>query len=53
MSQIEDLLGMIMKHRDAGVTRASLMYSWEGQRIQPLQKHARFGFEYLGVSDPS
>jgi hypothetical protein len=29
------------------------MYSWVGRLIQPLQKRALFGFEYLGVSDPS
>jgi hypothetical protein len=28
MSQIEDLLGKIKKHRDARVTGASVMYSW-------------------------
>jgi hypothetical protein len=53
MTQIEELLGMIKKHTDAGVTRVSLMYTWLGRRIQPLQKRARFGFEYLGVSYPS
>jgi hypothetical protein len=31
MSQIEDLLGMIKKHRDAGVIGASVMYSWVGR----------------------
>jgi hypothetical protein len=29
------------------------MFSWIGRRIQPLQKRARFGFDYLGVLDPS
>jgi hypothetical protein len=53
MSQIEDLLGMIKKHRNAGVTWASVMYSWVGRRIQLLQKCTQLGFEYLGLSDPS
>jgi hypothetical protein len=53
MSQIEELLGMVKKHRDAGFTGVSVMYTWLGKRIQPLQKRTRFGFEYLGVSDPS
>ncbi|RLM99027.1 hypothetical protein C2845_PM06G33700 [Panicum miliaceum] len=35
------------------VTRVVVMYSWVGRRMQPLQKRAKFGFEYLGVSDPS
>jgi hypothetical protein len=28
MSQIEELLRMIKKYRDAGVTRVSVMYTW-------------------------
>jgi hypothetical protein len=53
MSQIEELLGMIKKHRDAGVTGVSMMYTWLGKRIQPLQKRTRFGIECLGISNPS
>jgi hypothetical protein len=52
-SQIPELLGMIKKQRDAGVIAVMVMYSWIGRRIQPLQKRSRFGFEYLGVLDPS
>jgi hypothetical protein len=29
------------------------MYSWIGRRIQPLQQRSRFGFEYMGLKDPS
>jgi hypothetical protein len=36
MSQINDLLGMIKEHRDAGVTGILVMYTWLGRRIQPL-----------------
>ncbi|RLM64990.1 hypothetical protein C2845_PM16G04080 [Panicum miliaceum] len=53
MSQIEELLVMIKKHRDARVTGVSVMYTWLGRRIQPLQKRTCFGFVYLGISDPS
>jgi hypothetical protein len=53
MSQIEELLGMIKKHRDAGVTGVSMMFTWRGRWIQPLQKCTCFGFEYLGISDLS
>jgi hypothetical protein len=53
MSQIEELLGMIKKHIGAGVTGVSMMYTWLGRQIQPLQKHTCLGFEYLGISDPS
>jgi hypothetical protein len=53
MSQINDLLEKIMKLRTAGVTGASVMYSWIGQHIQPLQKCDQFGFEYLRLSDQS
>jgi hypothetical protein len=31
----------------------SVMYSWIGRRIQPLQQHSRFGFEYTDLKDPS
>jgi hypothetical protein len=31
----------------------TVMYSWIGRWIQPLQKWSRFGFDYLGVLDPS
>jgi hypothetical protein len=44
---------MIKKQRDAGVTGVTVMYSWIGRQIQPLQKWSRFGFKYLGVLDPS
>jgi hypothetical protein len=53
MNQIEELLGMIKDHRDVGVSGASVMYTWLSRQIQPLQKCSRFGFEYLGNSDPS
>jgi hypothetical protein len=41
---------MIKKHRDAGVTGVSMMYTWLGKRIQPLQKCTHFGFDYLSIS---
>jgi hypothetical protein len=44
---------MIKKQRDTGVTGIVVMFSWIGRRIQPLQKWARFGFDYLGFLDPS
>jgi hypothetical protein len=47
MSQIEELLEMIKKHRDSRVIGVSVMYTWLGRRIWPLQKHTHFGFEYL------
>jgi hypothetical protein len=36
-----------------GVTGVVVMFLWIGRRIQPLQKQARFGFDYLGVLDHS
>jgi hypothetical protein len=38
MDQIDELLVKIMEHKIAGVTGASMVYSWMGMRIQPLQK---------------
>jgi hypothetical protein len=49
-SQIEDLLDMIKERTYVGVNAVTVMYSWIGRRIQPLQKHDHFGFEYLGLS---
>jgi uncharacterized membrane protein len=40
MSQIEDLLKMIKKHRDVGVTGVSVMYHMAGQ-VDPASKEAR------------
>jgi hypothetical protein len=33
--------------------RVFVVYTWLSRRIQPLQKRTCFGFEYLGISDPS
>jgi hypothetical protein len=52
-NQIPKLLGMIKKQRNASVTGIVVMFSWISRRIQPLQKRARFSFDYLGVLDPS
>jgi hypothetical protein len=53
MSHVNDLLRRIMKLKDEGVTSASIVYSRISRRIQPLQKRACFGFEYLGILDLS
>jgi hypothetical protein len=38
MDKIYELLVKIMEHNIVGVTGASVVYSWMGRRIQPLQK---------------
>jgi hypothetical protein len=53
LSQVNELLAKIKILRDEGVTGVSVMYSWIGRRIQPLQQHSRFGFEYTDLKDPS
>lgn len=53
LSQVNDLLLKIKDHKEVGVTGASMVYSWIGRLIQPLQKRVRFDFEYLGIADPS
>jgi len=35
------------------VTRASIVMSWMGRQIQPLQKRSNFGFYYIGIKDLS
>lgn len=37
MDQVNDLIKLIQAHKLMGVPRASIMYSWIGRRIQPLQ----------------
>jgi hypothetical protein len=37
MDQVDELLVKIMEHKIAGVTSASVVYSWMGRRIQLLQ----------------
>jgi len=50
---VNELLDKIAKLRKNKVTRASVVYSWVGRWIQPLQKCATFGLEYHGLKDPS
>ena len=53
MAQIQDLLKKIKGHRQAGVTGATVVWSWLQRRIQPLQRRANFGYHYGGEEDPS
>ncbi|RLM69173.1 hypothetical protein C2845_PM17G09640 [Panicum miliaceum] len=53
MLQVTELLKLIKEHKDAGVTRVSVLATMYKRRIMPLQKRCRFGFEYLGSNDPS
>jgi hypothetical protein len=53
LRQVNELLTKIKVLRDEGVTKVSVVYSWIGRRIQPLQQCTRFGFEYMGLKDLS
>jgi hypothetical protein len=53
LSQVNELLTKIKELRDEGVTTPSVVYSWIGRRIKPLQQCTHFGFEYMGLKDPS
>jgi hypothetical protein len=53
LSQVNDLLTKIKVPTYEGFTGASVVYSWIGRRIQPLQQRTRFGFKYMGLKDPS
>ena len=50
---VQKLLEMIHEWREAGVTGTTIMWSWLQRQIQALQKRANFGYQYLGVGDPS
>ena len=51
--QEDELLQRIVGMRNMGVTGATVVFSWLGRQIQPLQKHCHLGFEYSGLTDPS
>ena len=51
--QVKELLEWIADLKKAGITGASVAFSWFGRRTQPLQKRTNFGFQYLGLKDPS
>ncbi|RLM52822.1 hypothetical protein C2845_PMPSC055421 [Panicum miliaceum] len=51
--QVNELLDLIRAQKETGVTGASVLASMYKRCIMPLQKRCRFGFEYLGSSDPS
>ena len=53
MPHVRKLLEKIRERWEAGVTGATMMWSWLQRQIQPLQKRAHFGYQYLGVGDPS
>ena len=53
MPQIRDLLKKIRTQREAGVTGATVVWSWLQRRIQPLQQRTNFGYQYSGKGDPS
>jgi hypothetical protein len=53
LDQVDELLAIIVAHREIGVTRASAMFSFFKRRIQPLQQRHTLGFEYIGAEDSS
>ena len=53
MFQVNELLDWIKNLRKKNLSGASVVMSWTGRRIQPLQKRSYFGFHYRAVEDPS
>jgi hypothetical protein len=53
MDQVDELLTLIVGHKEMGVTGVSVMLSFFKRRIQPIQQHHTLGFEYMGTEDPS
>jgi len=51
--QEEELLQKIVVLKNKGVTGATVVFSWLGRQIQPLQKRCNAGFEYSSQEDPS
>ena len=52
-SQIPDLLKLIANLKQNQITEEPVAFDWIKRRIQSLQAHVTFGFEYQGASDPS
>ena len=52
-SQVQKLRGALERLKKIGVTGDSVVYSFLGRRIQPLQRRVNPGFRYEGVNDPS
>jgi hypothetical protein len=53
LDQVDELLAIIVAHREIGVTGASVMFSFFKHQIQPIQQCHTLGFEYIGAEDPS
>jgi hypothetical protein len=53
LDQFDELLAIIVAHKEIGVTRASVMFSFFKRWIQPLQQCHTLGFEYIGAEDSS
>jgi hypothetical protein len=53
MEQVDELLVLIVAHKEIGVTGASVMFSFFKRRIQPIQQRHTLGSEYMGAEDPS
>jgi len=51
--QENELLQQIALLKKSNVTSGSVVLSWIGRLIQPLQKRCTLGFEYSRVTDPS
>jgi hypothetical protein len=53
LDQVDELLAIIVAHKEIGVTGVSVMFSFFERRIQPIQQRHTLGFEYIGAEDPS
>ena len=52
-SQVSKLRGALEKLKKKGVTRDSVVCSFQSRRVQPLQRRLHPGFRYEGLEDPS
>ena len=53
MDQVDNLLALIVAHKEMGVTGTSVMKSFFQHRIQLIQQRHTLRFEYMGTEDPS
>ena len=52
-SQVQKLCAALAKLKKKGVTGGTVVYSFLGHRVQPLQRRVHPGFRYEGLEDPS
>lgn len=52
MDQVDELMALIIAHKEMGVTGASVIFDFIKRRIQQLQNRLHPAFDDVGTEDP-